>query len=488
MSQLKKGAAGSMRHIRSRRRFKLLLTLALALLTMLFAETRIEAFVPQVKNFAEFKIEESFGGKYKLSIGNLDGGILHPIVLNDVRITDKNGQTLASPIDIERIKTNFRIWDMLFKIKGGGSNVCINFSTKNKESRGVLRLTGDAKNAYIRGSIDTPWAGNIRLTGSIKENEFDAILDSPKGVIRLAGLLSEEGVLSVDIKVEHLKLGAYDIVCDVVSKITAVNNQPDPGGNYIMGEFETKNLILNYKPFPDFKVRYKIRDGSLDIEDAKIGEAFRLNGSALVRYPYTMDMVLAANNVSLTWLLQSLGMQDGSSVLSGTLNGKFGLKGPVAGLKLNAHMEIRKGTIATLDFESLSATIKGDLPFVRIEDSRVTRESGYFSIAGEMDLSKIGKSAIFDNLKLASDDKAITWDEWRSAGTQGSVQEVSMKKRISGDLSVDFKKFVAESKIDESMKDKDEVGLEYKLQPNDSLKMMVGQDSKFLGLEHKDKF
>ena len=38
------------------------------------------------------------------------------------------------------------------------------------------------------------------------------------------------------------------------------------------------------------------------------------------------------------------------------------------------------------------------------------------------------------------------------------------------------------------MKYGDEVQLEYKLHPNDSLKVTVGQDKDFLGLEHKDKF
>ena len=63
-----------------------------------------------------------------------------------------------------------------------------------------------------------------------------------------------------------------------------------------------------------------------------------------------------------------------------------------------------------------------------------------------------------------------------------------MKKKINDDIDIDFKKFTSEDTIDESLKYGDEVQLEYKLHPNDSLKVMVGQDKEFLGIEHKDKF
>jgi hypothetical protein len=135
----------------------------------------------------------------------------------------------------------------------------------------------------------------------------------------------------------------------------------------------------------------------------------------------------------------------------------------------------------------LSAHLKGDGPVIRIDDSRITRESGYFVLAGDMDLRKMGKTSMFANLRLVGDDKAITWDGWYTSKVQ-NVREVTMKKKITDDIGLDFKKFTSEDVIDESLKYTDEVQLEYKLHPNDSLKIMVGQDKDFLGIEHKDKF
>ena len=108
-------------------------------------------------------------------------------------------------------------------------------------------------------------------------------------------------------------------------------------------------------------------------------------------------------------------------------------------------------------------------------------------MAGEIDFRKMGKSTLFQDLKIASDDKAITWDEWDVEKLQDTHQ-IRMKKRISEDVNIDFKKFIAGERIDESIRGTDEIQLEYKLHPNNSLKMVVWQDRDFLGFEHKDKF
>ena len=83
-----------MRHIRVRRRFSTALILLLAVCVVLFIEDRIEAFAPEVKSFAESKIEDAFGGKIKLAIGDIDGGLLHPITFNDIKIENAKGVSI----------------------------------------------------------------------------------------------------------------------------------------------------------------------------------------------------------------------------------------------------------------------------------------------------------------------------------------------------------------------------------------------------------
>ena len=102
-----------MRHTRTRRHFKFILSLLLAGCLLLFLEERIEAFVPDVRNFTQARIEEALGNRVRLSIGGIDGGILHPITLNDVRINDSRTAPVIPSLVISSVKTGYRVWDLL---------------------------------------------------------------------------------------------------------------------------------------------------------------------------------------------------------------------------------------------------------------------------------------------------------------------------------------------------------------------------------------
>jgi hypothetical protein len=104
-----------------------------------------------------------------------------------------------------------------------------------------------------------------------------------------------------------------------------------------------------------------------------------------------------------------------------------------------------------------------------------------------MDLRKIGKDALFEDIKMASDDRAINWDSMDTRNVQG-IQEVHMNKKLMEGINIDFKKFLNEDRLDKSSRYEDEMKLEYKLNTNESLKMAVASGNDFFGLEHKDRF
>lgn len=483
-----------MRRTRARRRFKFILVSLLVVCSALFIESRIEAFVPQIKTFADVKIGETFGGKFNISVGSLDGGIVKPFVLNDIKIKDKKGVALFSSIDIDSIKTNYRLWDVFFKNRSFLSNllsrdsfVYVNFVTKNRQIFGFAKLEGDLLNPTFKGCVNMPSKDRIDFTGEIKQDSFDIKIMPSAGVITAHGVVSENEGLMMDVKVNNVKIGKFDITCDAKVKNKVVASSANPDVSSLEGEIETSNMLLGYKPFLNLKASYVISDGVLKIKSLNLGDSFSSSGSVALKDPYKMDLVVTANNVSLSWLMLSLGVSEAKEALTGTMNSKFIFKGTFRNPRMEANLDIRKGTISTLDFDTLTATLKGDLPFVKIEDSRISRESGYFVLAGEINLARLGKGNMFDDIKIASDDRAVMWDGWNTSKTQDS-ESINMKKRLNDNINLDFKKFVADQTVDESIRDKDEVQLEYKLNGKDSLKMMMGQDKDFFGLEHKDKF
>ena len=484
-----------MRHIRNRKRFKLVLVVLFTLCLTMFLESRIEALVPELKSLAETHIEQMMGGRMRLFIGSVDGGILQPIALNDIRIQQAKGSVLFQSLVISNIRTNYHVWDLLKSAKDKpealekGSSIYATFTAPGGDVRGFVGLEGDLTDSKVSGYLVFYRKHKICFSGTVKGDVFDMEIrpDRPDlGSLRATGGISDDGVFAVHLRADHLKLGGFDVVFDADLRNRKVSASEDRDG-YIEGSLETKKLILNYKPFADLKASYRVSRGVLEITAMSLGEILKAHGKVNFKKPAAVDLTLLANNVSLSWLMLTFGQKEATSILTGTMSGKFEMKGPVKKMRLNSRFEIRKGTIGPLDFDGLSASVRGELPFLKIEDSRITRQSGYFALAGEIDMRRAGKDNMFDNIRLVTDDGAISWDDWKTTSSRDG-QNVSMRKRLYDNIEIEYKKVVDGNTIDESSRDKDEVRFEYKLQPTDSLKVMVGQDNDFFGFEHKDKF
>lgn len=486
-----------MRNFRARRRFKAILIVFIFIGFVLLAESRIDALVPQLKSFAEKKIESLCAGRIRISIGEVDGGILRPFVFDNIKIKGAGEDLFFPSLVINNIRTNYRIWDILLKRKFEGlgynllpedSCIYINFSTNNNLISGFGILEGCLDKPKIKGRIHfLDSAKKIDFSGIIREDSLELELRPDSGILRARVTMPAPNELVVDFKSEHLRAYDFDVVCEGVLKNKAFLEESS-GLRYFEGELKTKNLILNYKPFLDLDVSYKFSEGVLRLKDFRLGEIFRTSGTVEIKKPYSLDVTVFANNVSLTWLMSSLAGKEAGSVISGTMNGRFDISGPASNPVSEVHLDIRKGKISDLiDFDRLTATLKGEGPIIRIDESRITRQSGFFVLAGELDLGKAGKAAFFDGIKLVSDDQAITWDDWDTTKLP-DMQEIRMKKKLIEDVNVDVKKRVYDDNISEKAGYKDEIRLEYKLQSNDSLKMGVGQDNDFFGFEHKNRF
>jgi len=480
-----------MKHIRTRRRFKAILTVCLIMSLLLFIESRIESLLPEVKHFVEARLQELIGPEAKVAIGDMDGGILKPFVLHDVRIYGKDGKSLSSAVDITSVTSNYRIWDVLFRqreLKWGRYTlpakrpyVTANFTAKDRSVNGYVRLFLDGSAVKAQGSVSVFGKGRVDFSAAVNDGAFEAEIRPASGLVKIKGALPSGETMEFRFRLSHVKLGPADIVCDGLFKYGF-----PAGAEYAEGELELTNVILNYKPFLDFKTSYRISSAGISVSDLKLGRDFTVNGTVGLKPPHIIDITMLADNVSVSRLLSYFDAQD-SVALSGTLNAKFEAKGPASRAKIAVRMDIREGTLATIDFDRLTATLAGEWPVIRIDESRITRPSGYFALEGEMDLRKMGSLALFKDLRLATDDRAVVWDKWGSVKLQ-DVQELTMRKRMTDDLNIGFKKFIADDRIDESLRQRDQLELEYSLQPNDFLKVEVGQDSNFFGMEHRDKF
>lgn len=485
-----------MRHIRTRRRLRSILTTLFIVTLIMFIEDRIESFVPHIKDIAASRVEAALGYKFSISIGGMDGGIVRPFILRDVKIQGKDNKTpILSALKISSIASNYRLWDVLLKMKANwllphlsakAPSVDINFSARGDAIRGTMKLEGDMADAGAKGYV-AAGKEKIYFTARVKNESFELEFIPKNFVVNMKGVFYPELNFAANVKANHIKVYDTDVVCDadLDNRYIKENNHSDNAG-HLEGNLRTKSLILNYAPFSDVKAVYSVHDGILDITSLNIENYFKAYGWVSLSYPYNANIVVTLDNAHLNKLLSCA---TGKSVdfISGVINGKFEITGSITSPKTTARLEMRKGSLGSIDFEYLSASLKGDGPIVRIEDSRITRPSGYFALSGEMDFSKIGKSAMFSGVRMVTDDTAIMWDRWDVEKTRG-VQKINMKKMMNEDINFGFKKFMLDDRVDESLKERDEFEFEYKLHPKDSLKLMFKSDGEFFGLEHKDRF
>lgn len=468
-----------MRNIRARRRFRALLVILLVISFIAFFESRIEAFAPQFKVLAEGRIEETFGKKIDISIGTLKGGILRPFSLCDVKVLKKEGRGYLGLIEIDNITSNYRVWNFIFpNLASAKPYITLDFFTKNGEVSGFIMLEGTIEDALVRGYIRLFDGGRVDVSGSIRNGVASVILRPDEGLVKIEVNFAADGVMLLRIIASHIKWQYFDITGEAI-----VKNVFQDGYE---GELEAKNLVLNYKPFKDIRASYSISDETLVVRDLDLGRICRINGKFSLKEPYFVDASVVTDNTNLDQTLAIFNPRYASSV-QGTMNSKWVLKGPIRKLKSAVHIEIKKGRIIDMKFDSMTADFKGEGPIITIEDSRITRESGSFVLAGYMDLGRIGKDSLFENLKVADGESAVLWDGYETAKWQ-DVREFRMKKNIAGDINVGFKKFINDEKVDESMRDRDEYELSYNLHPNDSIKVKFSDNKNFFGLEHKDKF
>jgi len=479
-----------MRYRRARRRSTLLLAVICAACLIVLVDERIEAFAPQLKSYAEMKIEGAFDGKARFSIGSIEGGIFSPITLNGIKISDRKSGPMFSSIDLPIVRTNYRVWDVLSRNRNkpllsmlffGGSHIDVNFNVANKGLSGFVRFTEGPSGALsFKGYAGLLDRQKVDFSGSVTGEYIDIEAKPAVGTVRARIFTSEDNSIKADFNVEHIRLYGLDIVC-----AGSITNRFAPG--YSEGELRTDKIKLNYNPFLGADARYKVSASEFELLNLDMENSFNAKGKISFNGPKALNLTVLSNNVNLGWLMGVLGARDAKDILSGTMNGRFDLKGRVGDMKSDIRLEIKKGTMSTLDFDFLSVNFKGEGPVLRIEDSKIARESGYFALAGEIDLRKLGKPTLFEGIKLASDDRAINWDSLDTRSVRGG-QEVHMNKKIFEGLNIDFTKFMDDERIDEGSRYKDDVKLEYKLNPNESLKMMVGSNSDFFGVEHRDRF
>lgn len=443
----------------SRRASKTVFLALFALSSLFLAENRIEAFVP----------------------------VTEPV--------EPAASRAVAPVG--GVATEYNVQELLSEMKracagaayiGRGRTVSIDFTAHDGSIDGFAVIKGSLSDLRASGSVSVRGKGRFGFSGSLKGERFSVEIRQGAGSIRADGEYCAGGAVSLRLKADRIKVAGSEIsFTGHLKNRRAAPEAGDSGLGRLEGEFEAFGATLNGRRIPDISGGYSYAGDLLKVSGMRVGHGLAVSGCAFLRKPGAMDLVVTADNVSLSRLFLEFGAGTAAPQISGTLNGRFAFKGPFAKPAIEARFDIRKGAMGAVDFESLFASVRGEAPFMKIDEAAIARKSGRMELYGEFDMRDIGKNRFFGNIRTQADDGAMTWDGWACVDSHGAT-ETRMSKNVTSDIGLTYKKRGRSGAIDESVRDPDEVRLEYRLSPNESLGLMLGQDRDYLGFEHRDEF
>ena len=277
----------------------------------------------------------------------------------------------------------------------------------------------------------------------------------------------------IKLRLDHAIIKGLDVTGNVAFRGTFEGNLLKPGSLAenlsLKGRLTATELVINNIPFHRVKLSFRLKNALLHILEFYADGKLKVYGKAYLKGPlYPIDITVVASNINIAQVLSYLDSLKPrrEGLYSGLLDAKVLLKGPAASPSVKGDIEIRNGNIKELSFKRMTARFSGIGPMLKIEDSRITKESGFIVLSGDLDVRNLGKPNAFEAVDLEGDEEDIYLNE---------------------NLNVGFKDCFSSGNADPRDKN-NEVELGYNMNGGDSLKFRVGEDSGFFGLEHKEKF
>ncbi|MFH1847118.1 MAG: hypothetical protein ABH869_06145 [Candidatus Omnitrophota bacterium] len=472
-------------------------------------------FYPRcTKHLAEQKIQDFLEDKIIVDIGGISGGIFNDIVLRDLKCSFLKENT--DGFQLGRVEIHYRWWwkfaEMLgFEIKSEGDclGIRVYFSETNPFFEGFVnlykypdkirvlgylspRIFEDIKQRKVAGTLfekkqgkyefDFLWNNERNITGTIDmvsrtiEMGLNP-LPNKKGEIKVLFELSEEDKICGYIRLDKVDLAGVEVIGDIWA-------------DYMFGKdprvsLKVKNLVVNKRSFWDIAVNggYNVSENVLVFDEITWGKGIRIKGCVGLTEGFPSDLTLSFKKVSLNDTVKMFG--EIRDPLEGLAEGEIKIKGLIKKSDVKGRIYIGQGVMGNMEFRSIFFTLEGQLPVIRVTDSRIVKDAGYILISGEMDFSKMNETKVFENLIFNTDNKVAVWEDWQIEKEKNFDQVEAKKDR----LIVTTTLADTDSEKDPSNEvTQKELEFKYEIDTKSSIKLKFEEENDFLGLEHKIKF
>lgn len=472
-----------------------------------------------MRRIAEDKLAGFMGGGFTVSIENVYGGFFHDMVLEDVKLVSVRGGNKKA-FTIARAEISYQLWQEVVEHLTGLSqdsgklrSVSLDFREDNPFVRGAVTVSGyqgridisgvispvalkQKKSIAIEGSFlrkgdgryfcNVLWDGSTRFTGLVdpqgKAAELDVLFSGyATGHAKVKGLVSGDNEVKVYCRADRLNIMGREVIGD--SWLVCKYGE-DPS---LSAKIE--NLIIDKKPYWDISVEgsYLRKGRTIVIREMKLGNNVELAGKVGIAAPYESELKLGIRALDIAEVAGMIG--SASMPLKGHLSGDVSAEGPLLAPKVKGRIVMGESLVGNLSFKSAAASLSGEYPVIKVTDSRIVKEGGSLLLSGEADFSRPGGNK-FEGMKLETDDHVAFIYQWEIAKNDDKTLEATNDRfAVSASLSeYGSSGSMPGARPSASGKDQNEVGVKYKVDSSNSLKVERNEERDLVGVEHKVQF
>lgn len=263
----------------------------------------------------------------------------------------------------------------------------------------------------------------------------------------------------------------------------------------LAGVLRTEGTIVNWAPLnEESSLDFVMTRDTLSVGPSTVLGGIRVEGSLSFRDGPEVLLRLQADDYPLSNWAPFLRI-DRNSPLPTRTDFDLRFQGNPWAPTVEADARIYEGWISRNRFKALDLHLDGVYPTLRLSDSRILMPDDSVMRFAEttLEVSQIFSEKILKRLVAEAQQDTIVWGTWELKRAQGQEKEEDdflMQKTLGSHTHLQFRKYGEPEKDERDPSDpaKMEVGLVYKLQSNDSVKIGLRDDERFVGVERKMSF
>ncbi len=453
-----------------------------------FLRERKEALVRECVRLIEKGLSQS--SQTRVKIGRVRGNLLGFIRFENVEVGGLGIAESEPPaFKIQELELRFRFLDFLSK-RFDSKIVLI---VKNPEVRWKPYLGIRVPQFPIFGWM-REWASSQKSNFLLKVEGLSLSFEGYKP-FRLSGINAQaEGeTFHMELPVSHVPMGRSD-----VTSVIVVDGKFDPGPradeDILVGRIHTEGTVIDWKPVSQESVfNFVFTQEAFRLSSANFVGGIQIDGQVDFTNDYELSLSIYAKDVPMRELGFFLKL-DKSLASAGRFDLEVNFEGNFLAPQMEAHARIYDGFIGARAFKMMDLNAEGVYPTVRLNNSRILLEDGSTMRLAD-DVLEIGdllRSSTFHSLISGSQQDTVVWGDWEfSRPTDDEARPEFLMQRLFGEHArVHFKKMNEDPEEFQDRRSQDmEVGFEYKLRSENSLKLEYRDDQEVVGvIERKSRF